>query len=101
ANGEVYMRGWDYNPIYKLNRSTNKWEIVVGGGTVAYETGDGEIGSNIRVSNAQTRLLTIGFNGQYLLGARMNHDPVTNRYDNQMFKLYDQSNLWTQSHLMG
>jgi len=100
ATGEVYGRGY-YERMNKLNRSTGKWERIVGCGSVDYWNADGDIGTNVRCNGNQSQLLPLGFANNKILTARMKYNSPEVHYEDFMLKTYDITTNYTQAHLAG
>lgn len=101
ATGEVYTRDYAYGRYIKLNRSTSKWDRVIGFGSNNYWDADGMAGMDVRNNGNQSYGLPIGFDGTNLLIARMKYNSPDAHWEDFMWKLYDSSDSYRQSHIAG
>ena len=103
ANGDIYTRG-NAERVYKLNRSTGFWELVVGCGANDYWNNDGLAGSSRKCNSSQSYLLVVGFDGSKILTTNMKYNSTEAHYEDFMWKTFDTSDAVTpyrQDHVAG
>ncbi|OIQ20450.1 MAG: hypothetical protein BM556_00470 [Bacteriovorax sp. MedPE-SWde] len=101
ATGEVFMRDYAYGRYVKLNRTTSKWDRIIGFGATNYWEGDGLAGMDIRNNGNQSYGLPIGHDGTNFLTVRMKYNSAEAHWEDFMWKLYDSSDAFRQSHVGG
>ncbi len=105
ANGNVYMaRNHSYGDILMLNHATGNWSQVIGdvnSSGINYFEADGELGADVNSHNNQSRGRISGFGDNKLALARIRYNSSELRYEDSMLKLYDRSDNFKQSHMMG
>ena len=101
--GEVFLRRNSEANITKLNRTTNKWELIVGGGTNEYWDNDGQPGASRKSGGNQRYAIPIGYDTatKKLLLSNMKYNSPETHWEDFMLKVYDGTDSWRQSHLAG
>lgn len=104
VTGDIFARAYAYGEFQKLNRASGYWENIIGiGGTETYNywSADAQPG-NLLISNGnQSYGLVLGYDGQNVLISRMKYNNTDSHWEDFMFKLYDSSDSYRQSHLAG
>lgn len=95
--GDIFVNDTYY--IKRFIRSSSTWQNVVGGGITNYydATGDGLVGSAIKLSNYRLSIVGLINNKIYRILRFWNGSVMTN----SMIKAYDISDSYRQSHFAG
>ena len=99
SDGSVFMsRGSSW--LVSLNRSTGKWQDIVGGGATYYHdpTAHGQVGSNLRFSTYPPMVL--GFDGTNVLATISSYDSGLKKRTHSFVNSYAKTD-GTQTHVLG
>ncbi|UXR63891.1 hypothetical protein EZJ49_12535 [Bdellovibrio bacteriovorus] len=97
SNGNLYYIFNDKD-IGLLNRSTNRWSRVVGGGTADYYNSDNTVGTSIEFNTTVTPLAFE--NNKLMLVSNWSNVAIGGTH-RSMLKIYDSTDSYRQSHFMG
>lgn len=103
STGEVFTRRGSEARIVKLNRSTNKWEQIIGDGANEYWSNDGQPGLSRRSTSNQGHSLPIGYDTatKKFLTSNMKYNSAEAHWEDFMLKEYDGNDAYRQSHVAG
>lgn len=100
ATGDLFLRNHYYR-ISKHNRESDTYENIIGCGTVDYWDLDGQAGINRKCNGSQSYLLPLGYGNNKLLLSNMKYNTTGLYYEDFMWKAYDKTTSFTQSHVAG
>jgi hypothetical protein len=98
TSGNIFMNSSNRTVGY-INRATNRWIDVIGGGATMYYNGDAMTGNNITNDYGYSPIVMAQADNKLVVGWT-NYQAGVGLKD-MNYKIYDQTTSYTQTHLVG